>query len=553
MTDTQERGLFTAVVAVAAGLELGATLRRIVQSAADLVDATYGALGVLGSDGNLIEFVHVGIDQETQTRIGDPPHGRGILGLLVAHPTPIRLDDLTSHPASVGFPPGHPKMRSFLGVPVRVRGQVFGNLYLTDKRGAAGFSPADERIVIALAAAAGVAIDNARLYESSVLRERWQATIAEIQGAVLHGADVGEVLELAATRATELVRGRGAVVALPSPLGALRAEIVTSPAITRPGTRWRVPTSGRGRARPDLSAVRGAELNADGPIATALRTGLPTEGAERLPSAADPGVTIDVPVLALPLQSTLGVLGVLALVPETDDGPTPEQRELAENAAGQAALALMLARGRREQERLVLLEERDRIARDLHDLVIQRLFATGISLAGAANVPGTPDKVVERLDAAVDALDVTVKEIRTTIFDLQQPVGVAVGSLRSRVLAETAAAAVLLGRQPAIRFAGTVDSSVPEGLAADLLGALREALANVAKHAHAERVEVLVAVTGGDLLLHVSDDGVGVPTELPRRSGLLNLAERAERYGGSCTLVPGAGRGSVLVWRVPMD
>ena len=433
---------------------------------------------------------------------------------------------------------------------MRVRGLVFGNLYLTDKRGAEGFSTADERIVTALAAAAGVAIDNARLYESSVMRERWQATIAEMHAAVLGGADVGEVLTLAATRSAELVKARAGIVALPSPAGVLRVEIVATTPDTRQRSRWRVTAPGRGGPLPDLTDTRGAQLDPEGPIATALRTGMPTEGIERLPRATDPPGVVEVPVLVLPLQTPEDVLGVLALVP--DGEPTQEQRELAENAAGQAALALMLARGRREQERLVLLEERDRIARDLHDLVIQRLFATGISLSGAAGVPGTPEKVVERLDAAVDALDVTIKEIRATIFELHKPVGVAAGGLRGRVLEETAAAADLLGHQPAARFTGTVDSSVDEPLAVDLLGALREALANVAKHASAEHVEVLVAVTGGDLLLQVTDDGVGVPAQLPRRSGLLNLAERAERYGGTCSLVPGAARGSLLTWRVPL-
>jgi signal transduction histidine kinase len=551
VVDAHERGLFSAVVAVAAGLELGATLRRIVQSAADLVDATYGALGVLGPDGHLSEFVHVGIDQETQTRIGLLPQGRGILGLLVSHPTPIRLDDLTTHPAAVGFPPEHPVMRSFLGVPVRVRGRVFGNLYLTDKRGAEGFSTADERIVTALAAAAGVAIENARLYESSVMRERWQATIAEMHAAVLEGADVGEVLTMAASRSAELVRARAGIVALPSPAGVLRVEIMMAPPESRRRSRWRVPARS-GTPLPSVHDVRGAELDPDGPIATALRTRQPTEGTERLHLATNPPSSAEIPVLALPLQTPEDVLGVLALV-LAEGGTTSEQRELAENAAGQAALALMLARGRREQERLVLLEERDRIARDLHDLVIQRLFATGISLSGAARVPGTPPKVVERLDAAVDALDVTVKEIRATIFELHQPVGVAVGGLRGRVLEETAAAAVLLGHQPSARFSGTVDSSVSEARATDLLGALREALANAAKHAQAQRVEVLVAVTEESLELRVTDDGIGVPHELTRRSGLLNLAERAARYGGSCTLLAGPSKGSVLVWRVPLD
>jgi signal transduction histidine kinase len=548
MADDHERGLFSAVVAVAAGLELGATLRRIVQAAVDLVDASYGALGVLGPDGHLTEFVHVGIDQATQRTIGDLPRGRGILGLLVNHPTPIRLDDLTTHPSAVGFPPGHPVMRSFLGVPVRVRGQVFGNLYLTDKRGAEGFSTADERIVTALAAAAGVAIDNARLYERSVLRERWQASVAEMHASVLEGADAGEVLTIASTRAAELVRARAGMVALPSPAGVLRVEIVVTDQIGRATSRWQVmtvPTLDEDAL--DLTTWRGSPLAAEGPIDHCYTTGHPVEGIERMGGHEE-----GVPVLALPLRTPEAVLGVLALVPHPGTTLTHDQRELATNVAGQAALALMLARGRLEQERLVLLEERDRIARDLHDLVIQRLFATGISLSGAARVPDTPAKVVDRIESAVDNLDATVKEIRATIFELHQPVGLAEGGLRGRVLEEAASAAVLLGHAPATRFSGTVDASVDDTLAADLLGALREALANVAKHASAEHVEVLVAVDGDAVVLQVTDDGVGVPAVLARRSGLLNLAERAARYGGSCMIVAGPNGGSVLTWQAPL-
>ncbi len=567
MADQHERGLFSAVVSVAAGLELGATLRRIVQSAVDLVDASYGALGVLGPDGQLSEFVHVGIDQATQAEIGDLPRGRGILGLLVKHPVPIRLDDMTSHPSAVGFPAGHPPMKSFLGVPVKVRGQVFGNLYLTDKRGGQGFSTADERTVTALAAAAGVAIDNARLYERSVMRERWQAAVAQMHEAVLDGADAGEVLTLGTTRAAELVNARAGIVALPSPAGVLRVEIVVSDLGSGArASRWRV--GGRDEPLDDsaLARWRGAGVDPDGPIARSYATGEPAEGVEQLatdgavpagaapsaPTSAAPHAGRDeLPVLALPLQTPEGVLGVLALVLRPGDTLTPERRELASNCAGQAALALMLARGRREKERNVLLEERDRIARDLHDLVIQRLFATGISLSGAARVSDTPQPVVDRLESAVDALDTTVREIRATIFELHQPVGHALGGLRGRVLEEAAAATVVLGHAPATRFSGTVDALVDDALAGDLLGALREALANVAKHARADRVEVLVAAENDTVLLQVTDDGVGVPAQLGRRSGLLNLAERAERYGGTCTITPGPSGGSVLSWRVP--
>ena len=555
MADGHERGLFSAVVAVAAGLELGATLRRIVQSAVDLVDATYGALGVLGPDGELTEFVHVGIDQAAQAVIGDLPRGRGILGLLVNHPVPIRLDDMSSHPSAVGFPPGHPEMKSFLGVPVKVRGQVFGNLYLTDKRGAEGFSTADERIVTALAAAAGVAIDNARLYERSVMRERWQAAVADMHGAVLEGADAGEVLELGTTRAAELVNARAGIVALPSPAGVLRVEIVISD--LEPGaraSRWRVAGADHPTDDTGLARWRGAAVDPEGPIARCYAAQEATEGVERLVGHLDGlGAEPDeIPVLALPLRTPDEALGVLALVPRPGAKLSAEQRELAANCAGQAALALMLARGRREKERIVLLEERDRIARDLHDLVIQRLFATGISLSGAARVQETPQPVVDRLESAVDALDTTVREIRATIFELHQPVGHAVGGVRGRILEEAAAAAVVLGHTPSTRFMGTVDALVNEGLAADLLGALREALANVAKHAQADHVEVLVAVEHDAVLLQVTDDGVGIPEELGRRSGLVNLAERAARYGGSCTIMRRSAGGSVLSWRVPL-
>jgi signal transduction histidine kinase len=344
-------------------------------------------------------------------------------------------------------------------------------------------------------------------------------------------------------------------VALPSPAGVLRVEIVISD--LEPGaraSRWRVGVAAVPTDDTALARWRGAAVDPDGPIARCYATGAAAEGVERLVGHADsPGQAPDeIPVLALPLRTPDDVLGVLALVPRPGTTLTAEQRELAASSAGQAALALVLARGRREKERIVLLEERDRIARDLHDLVIQRLFATGISLSGAARVADTPQPVVDRLESAVDALDTTVKEIRATIFELHQPVGHAVGGVRGRVLEEAAAGAVVLGHAPSTRFTGPVDAMIDDTLAADLLGALREALANVAKHARAEHVEVLVAVENDAVLLQVTDDGVGVPEELGRRSGLLNLAERAVRYGGSCTITRRATGGSVLSWRVPL-
>jgi signal transduction histidine kinase len=372
MRDDLDRGLFAAVIAVAAGLELSSTLKRIVQAAADLVDARYGALGVLDASGKVVDFVHVGMPIENAEAIGDTPQGRGILGLLIDHPVPLRLEDLSAHPASVGFPEGHPPMHSFLGVPVRVRGEVFGNLYLTEKRSGANFTSEDERTVMALAAAAAVAIENARLHERS--------------------------------------------------------------------------------------------------------------------------------------------------------------------------------------SNLAVFEDRDRIARDLHDLVIQRLFATGMMLQGVNRVDGVPDEAVARVSRAVDELDETIKEIRQTIFALHEPMAGPDSSARGRILSETAQSATLLGFEPSVRFVGALDTMLDQTSTEQVVATLREALTNAAKHARATRVDVIVQVDGPEVIVMVTDDGVGIEESgSGRRSGIANLSVRAQELGGSCTVQRVTEEGGTrLVWRIPV-
>ncbi|MGZ7015382.1 MAG: GAF domain-containing protein, partial [Acidimicrobiales bacterium] len=192
------RGLLDAVVAVASELELSSVLRHIVSVARLLVNARYAALGVLGDAHDLSEFVYDGIDADLAHRIGALPTGGGLLGQLITDPRPLRLNTLGEHPASCGFPPDHPPMTTFLGVPILVRGQVFGNLYLTDKGSGAPFTAEDEALVVALAAAAGVAIDNARLYERAVRQQQWLEASAEITGRMLAGATSDELLSLIA-------------------------------------------------------------------------------------------------------------------------------------------------------------------------------------------------------------------------------------------------------------------------------------------------------------------------------------------------------------------
>ena len=536
--DEVESGLFSAVVAVAAGLELSSTLRRIVQAATDLVDARYGALGVLDDDGRVVDFIHVGMDAPVVSNIGEPPKGQGILGLLIDHPVPIRLDDLHTHPSSVGFPANHPDMTSFLGVPVRVRGEVFGNLYLTEKRGGTGFTSDDERTVMALAAAAAVAIENARLYERARQREQWQQAMTGIATAVLEGSEARSVLRLIASKARELTRAQAALIALPGENGQLTVSIVDSDAPGESATHW------LGRDIPEGSVAQTA-------FSLASTVTQPNCKLWSMPDDDDLCSAV-----ALPLNTPERVLGVLLLLWPVESWVSVRSVvDLAESFAAQAAVTLVLSEAQSEHRRLAIYQDRDRIARDLHDLVIQRLFATGLSLQGAAKAGEVPEEVGKRLNKAVDDLDETIKEIRQTIFALHEPMDGPSVSVRGRVMQETAQSAALLGFEPAVRFIGAVDSAIPDELADHMLSALRESLTNAVKHSQASRVDVIIQVDAGELLMMVADDGVGVnATESRRLSGLANLRARAHDLGGSCDIERVSDEGGTrVVWQVPLE
>ncbi len=455
MREERDRGLFTAVVSVAAGLELGATLRRIVQAAVELVDASYGALGVLDDTGGLGEFIHVGIDSQTAQAIGHTPVGRGILGLLINHPVPIRLENLSDHPKSSGFPPGHPAMTSFLGVPVRVRGEVFGNLYLTEKRSGTGFTSEDERTVMALAAAAAVAIENARLYERSRQREQWQQAVTDIANAVLADSEADEVLSLVANRARTLTGADVAIVALPDDDDDLVVEIVDG--------RDQESSEGARELLRVISGWGGQRVPPHSVAHQAYHDGISRieRDTARVLAEVDES-PLHGPAVVIPLITSDHVLGILMLLWGEPAARVPaDALELAGSFASQAAVTLVLAKARREHERLAVYEDRDRIARDLHDLVIQRLFATGMMLQGTSRIPDVPDAAADRVSRAVDELDETIKEIRQTIFALHEPVEGPTSSARGRVLRETSQSATLLGFEPAVRFVG------PGGLDAD--------------------------------------------------------------------------------------
>ncbi|MGC5014280.1 GAF domain-containing protein [Streptosporangium sp. DT93] len=535
-TRDRVHALLEAVVSVGSDLDLEVVLRRIVETATTLVDATYGALGVVGQESTLVQFVPVGLDEEEIARIEHWPHGLGLLGLLIKEPQTLRLAHITDHPASYGFPPGHPPMGSFLGVPIRVRDEVFGNLYLTEKRGGGEFDEEDEAIVSALAGAAGVAIENARLYEETRRREMWLQASAEVTTALLSGAEPRQVLTLVATRARELAGADITMIMLPDS-GRKVLRVVIADGL-------------------DVEEVGGAEVSVEGSLAgRALRSGDPLM-VSVLPEAGLPKELADHlsvgPVAAVPLGAAGAVRGVLTLGKRPGRIPFnhTELRTL-HSFAGQAAIALELAEARQDAERLGLLEDRDRIAKDLHDVVIQRLFAVAMTLMSIVRFVEHPE-ASDRLQHGINELDETIRQIRSTIFALQTPRQADDPSLRARIVELVEGARGHLGFMPGLRMEGQLDNRVPAPIAEHLLAVLREALSNIVRHARAGRADVFTEATADTLTLIVTDDGVGLPGE-GRRSGLRNMHDRALALGGSFEAGPSATGGTRLTWHVPLD
>lgn len=525
-------GLIDAILAITSGLKLDATLRAIVHTAAELVDARYGALGVRGYDHRLVEFVYEGIDEETRHLIGSLPEGRGVLGALIEEPKPIRLDDISRHPASVGFPLHHPPMRTFLGVPVRIRDEVFGNLYLTEKADGQPFSDDDEVLVQALAAAAGIAVDNARLFGESRTREAWIEATRDIGTQMLAGADPAMVFRLIAEEALTLMAGAATLVAVPLDDEAPACEVddlvivevagEISPAVKQ----MTVAVSGTsiGGVFHDRTPRRfdRLDLAVDGPV--------------------EPG-----PALVLPLRAADTVAGVLVALRSADEQPfSDKQLDMMAAFADQAALAWRLATAQRQMREVEILTDRDRIARDLHDHVIQRLFAVGLTLQGAAPRARVP-AVRESIYSSIDDLQEIIQEIRSAIFDLHAGPSRATG-LRHRldkVIDQLAIPAL----HTTVQYTGPL-SVVDTVLANHAEAVLREAVSNAVRHANATSLAINVSVED-DVRVEVVDDGVGISGDITE-SGLRNLRQRADDAGGEFTVENMPTGGTLLRWSAPL-
>jgi signal transduction histidine kinase len=533
-TQGRVQHLLDAFLSVSTGLDLDTTLRRIVDAAIALVDARYGALGVLREGGGLAAFVHVGIDEETRARMGHLPEGKGVLGQLITEPYPLRIADLGQHPSSVGFPPNHPPMRSFLGVPVLVRGEVFGNLYLTEKAHGE-FTAEDEAVLTALAGAAGIAIDNARLYEEGEVRRRWLSAVSDVRSALLDAASPAEALGLIAEQVAGLT-------------GADATWLLRGPD-PDDGTYTVVTQIGDG-----LEDITGSRQSPAGnPVLAAVEAAGNSVVAVDLSGLAYDGPNDHVawgPCLGVPLHGAHSEDAVLIVVHRAGGIAFAESTaHLVTAFADQAALALDKAARQRLARQLDVYEDRDRIARDLHDLVIQRVFAAGLALQ--AVLPRVGDaEARRRIQGVVGQLDGTVRDIRTTIFDLHTTDSAGQsGSTRRRVLdvvTEIAGESI----QPTVRMSGAVDSLITGELAVDVEAVVREAVSNVARHSGATHVTVTLDVTD-EVVVEVVDDGRGID-ERGARSGLRNLEERARRRGGTASAERLPDGGTRLRWCAPL-
>lgn len=523
-------GLVEAMLVVTSGLELNATLRTIVHSATNLVDARYGALEVHDRDNRVLNFVHEGIDEETVRRIGHLPEGKGVIGLLIDEPKALRLDDLSQHPASVGFPDHHPPMGTFLGVPVRVRGESFGTLYLTDKTNGQPFSDDDEVLVQALAAAAGIAIANARLYQQAKARQSWIEATRDIATELLSGTEPATVFRMMAEEAIKLTTADAALVAIPFEENAAAADVADLLVIETVGDA--------------ADCVAGQTIPVAG---TALGEVFVTGTPRQVDRIDLDGVNDAGPALLLPLRATDTVAGVVVVLRQGGPGSfTDEQLEMMAAFADQAALALQLATSQRRMRELDVLTDRDRIARDLHDHVIQRLFAVGLSLQGTVARTREPE-AQQRLSEAVDDLQAVIQEIRTTIFDLH---GASQGITRLRQRIDAAVGQFAgSGLRTNVQYVGPL-SVVDGGLADHAEAVVREAVSNAARHAQATTVTVRIRVED-DLCIEVSDNGCGMPDEFTG-SGLTNLWRRAEEVGGEFSIEKASAGGTLLRWSAPL-
>ena len=534
------RALVDAALAITSKLSLDALLQRLVEAAAELTGARYAALGVIDRSGSGLErFLTTGIDPETHEAIGDLPRGRGILGVLIRDTTPLRLSDLTQDPRSVGFPPNHPPMRTFLGVPVLLRGTAYGNLYLTEKAGGEEFTEEDEELVGLLAGQAAVAIENARLYEAATNWSRQLESLNEVGNALATETDLERLLDLVARRLRELLDARFVGVLLPSGPDELRFAAAAGDGTEQlVGRRTLKSGSKAGRVLERARSERIDSLLDDLDVDHEVTRGI----------AARSGLWVPLLVRgqAIGVVVAHDKVGADARFSETD-------LRVAEAFAVRAAVAVDLSeRIARDALRRVVdaqEQERRRLARELHDETGQALTSILLGL-----------KALEET-LATDEARAAAAELRgLVVATLQDVRGLAV-ELRPSALDDFGLAAALdrltksFAEQTGIAVdfeAALADQRLPGEVETALYRVVQESLTNVVKHAQASRVSVLLTRGGGSVKAVIEDDGRGMSDGAAGGFGLLGMRERLALVGGRLEIESSPGAGTTIAAEVPL-
>jgi signal transduction histidine kinase len=514
--DASSDALLQAFIGISSDLDTRSVLFRILVSACELTGARHGALGVLGHDGLLTEVIPHGMDAAAVDGIRSA-HRRGLENAEGTTSEPLRLADVSQHPDFRELAEGDPAMQSLLRVPVRVRGTTFGILFLAREHDGRSFTDHDQLLVQALVNVAGFVMENAHAYTLSERRRRWLELFGELNELLMPPITLAEALE----RIVDAVRGASDAAGV---------------------SMWQVPAG----EEPVVMSVAGDIIELDdeerGSFVRAVRR------------AAESGEVVDLPVrdrvaVFVPLRAHLAIPGVLVASRKwSGDADEFEERELLISFADQAALVLDRTQALEDREQLAVISDRDRIARDLHDVVIQRLFATGLQMQSIRQL-ATTDELRAKMDQNVRDLDQTIRDIRTTIFELQHRPQ---SSLRTEVRDLVREYVPVLGFAPSVQMHGDVDKPVDPKLHQQLVAVLREALSNVAQHAEAGSASVDVRVTDTHLRLRVTDNGKGIPDDRVE-SGIRNARRRAVMLGGSLDLWPGDPTGTAFIWSVPFE
>ncbi|WP_101929811.1 GAF domain-containing protein [Varibaculum cambriense] len=548
--------LISSVLQLMGNLEQDKVLQAFVDQACEVTSSPYGALSILGSRGETSAFYIHGVSDELRNSLGNPPVGRGIIGDIPLD-NGIISNDLHSDPRFTGYPPTHPEMTNFLGVPLRIHEQVYGRLYLCNRPG--GYSDQDLAYVSGLAILAAVAVENSRLYEVSRSRERWTRVSQQLTTILLEGTEEEDALQFIAKSVREVADADTSLLILPSVGDTWVCEIASGYAAS---DLIGVTFPPHGRARTVLEEGQGLIVDS-----LARATTLRVKELSRF------GAALYAPLLAG--SHAIGILLLLRLPekPEFD----PAVLEMAEQVATQAALALEIAGAKHAADIAALLDERAKIGEDLHDLAIQQLFATGMQLeriraAFASGAALDSARAESLMQDALASVDDSVKQIRAIVHNLREPD--AAVDLVERLRREASLARRLLGFAPSFVLdidgealsasdpsheeilIAEADQRVGHDISDDVVAVVRETLSNTARHAGASSAQVVVSISGmgtnGSVRVVVTDDGHGLDPTVTRRSGLDNLKSRARRHGGICFTQPASPHGLQVIWEVPL-